>query len=70
MGTGGTTQPQASASVASNPGPLESNQNVDFPGNGDGDDDSLPSFEEQVTGVDPLTKPGCAQVAASGMETI
>eukprot|EP00973_Karenia_brevis_P013832 1877171-Karenia_brevis.AAC.1 len=47
MGTGGATQPQASASVASNPGLLENCQNDDFPGNGEGDDDSLPSFEEQ-----------------------
>eukprot|EP00973_Karenia_brevis_P012144 1648001-Karenia_brevis.AAC.1 len=61
-GTGGATQPQASASVATNPGPLETSQNHTFPGNGEADDDSLPSYEEQASGgVDPLTKPGCAQ---------
>eukprot|EP00973_Karenia_brevis_P023319 3210699-Karenia_brevis.AAC.1 len=48
---------------------MENSQNDTFPGSGEADDDSLPSYEEQATGgVDPLTKPGCAQVAASGIQ--
>eukprot|EP00973_Karenia_brevis_P093405 12417158-Karenia_brevis.AAC.1 len=49
-GTGGSTMPQAFASGTSNPGPLEDSQHSTFPGAGEGDDDGLPSYEEQFTG--------------------
>eukprot|EP00973_Karenia_brevis_P083842 11633468-Karenia_brevis.AAC.1 len=71
MGTGGAALPQASSSAATNPGPMESSQHDKFPEGNEADDDSLPSFEEPTTGgADPLSKPGCAQVSASGIETM
>eukprot|EP00973_Karenia_brevis_P034537 4763937-Karenia_brevis.AAC.1 len=55
----GVTVPQAeqsSASVDNNPRPWDNSQHGEFPGNGEEDGDSLPSFEEPGTeGRDPLS---------------